>query len=130
MQSLLFCSRHVENLGNILHFRPMNVLMCFLIYKSYFCLNSGVGLAAATIAAMLNIYYIIICAWSIFYFFASFSNPLPWHDCQNYWNNIYCLERELQGNLSLEIRNESFMTINGSLLPKNLSESPAQQYWE
>ncbi|XP_071808873.1 sodium- and chloride-dependent GABA transporter 1-like [Asterias amurensis] len=90
----------------------------------------GVGLAAANIAAMLNIYYIIICAWSIFYFFASFSNPLPWHDCQNYWNDIHCLDRDLQSNLTTDVRNNSFLTINGTLLAKNLSESPAQQYWE
>ncbi|XP_038069670.1 sodium- and chloride-dependent GABA transporter 1-like [Patiria miniata] len=90
----------------------------------------GVGLAAANIAAMLNIYYIVICAWSIFYFFASFSSPLPWHGCLNDWNDVYCLDRELQDNLTAGTRNESFLTINGSLLHRNLSESPAQQYWE
>ena len=88
------------------------------------------GIAAANIAAMLNIYYIVICAWSIFYFFASFSYPLPWHGCQNDWNDVYCLDRQLQANLSADTRNDSFLSLNGTLLHRNLSESPAQQYWE
>ncbi|XP_071808909.1 sodium- and chloride-dependent GABA transporter 1-like [Asterias amurensis] len=90
----------------------------------------GVGLAAATIAAMLNVYYIIIVSWSLFYMFVSFTSVLPWNDCKNYWNNEYCSELELQANLTKEVRQEYFLSLNGSLLPKVMGESPAEQYWE
>ena len=95
-----------------------------------FCFLIGVGLSAATIAAMLNIYYIIICAWAIFYLFASFQDPLPWSDCYNDWNTYYCNDPKLQENITRLNLTDFFQTINGTYLPKELAESPAQEYWE
>ncbi|XP_022101073.1 sodium- and chloride-dependent GABA transporter 1-like [Acanthaster planci] len=90
----------------------------------------GVGLSAATIASMLNVYYIIIVSWSLFYMFVSFTSELPWHDCGNEWNNEFCSELELQNNLTSSIKKNFFLSTNGSLLPKPLAESSAEQYWE
>ncbi|XP_038066386.1 sodium- and chloride-dependent GABA transporter 1-like [Patiria miniata] len=90
----------------------------------------GVGLSAATIASMLNVYYVIIVSWSLFYMFVSFTSELPWHDCSNYWNNEFCSELQLQSNLTADIKKSYFLSTNGSLLPKVLGESSAEQYWE
>lgn len=47
---------------------------------------SGLGIAAQVIVAYLNIYYIVVLAWAIFYLFHSFQSPLPWSTCDNWWN--------------------------------------------
>ena len=39
-----------------------------------------------------NVYYIIILAWALHYFFASFTtSSLPWSTCGNWWNTDNCI---------------------------------------
>lgn len=51
---------------------------------------SGIGFACATVAFLLNIYYIVILAWAFYYTFASFTSVLPWSTCDNEWNTENC----------------------------------------
>ena len=48
------------------------------------------GYAAAVAAAWLNIFYIVVLAWALFYLFHSFQSPLPWSTCDNWWNTPNC----------------------------------------
>ncbi len=52
--------------------------------------NIGVGWAMAINAFFVTIYYNIIIAWCLFYFFASFRKKLQWSDCGNWWNTARC----------------------------------------
>lgn len=47
---------------------------------------AGVGYATQVIVALLNIYYVVVLAWAIFYLSNSFSWDLPWASCNNTWN--------------------------------------------
>ena len=49
-------------------------------------LPAGIGVASQVIVTYLNIYYIVVLAWAIFYLFNSFKNPPPWSTCDNVWN--------------------------------------------
>lgn len=92
----------------------------------------GVGFAGATIAAIMCTYYIVICAWSFFYLFSSFTTNLPWGDCDNYWNNLYCNDPALQTEESNCSAPEGFFCTTNTSIYYNTSigESPAQQFWE
>uniref|UniRef100_H3D0D0 Solute carrier family 6 member 12 n=1 Tax=Tetraodon nigroviridis TaxID=99883 RepID=H3D0D0_TETNG len=46
----------------------------------------GIGVASQVIVTYLNIYYIVVLAWAIFYLFNAFKSPLPWSTCDNTWN--------------------------------------------
>lgn len=47
---------------------------------------SGIGYASMVIVAFLNIYYIVILAWALFYLFQSFTTgDLPWTNCDESW---------------------------------------------
>lgn len=85
-----------------------------------FSLLPGVGYAAAVMSCWMNVYYIVILAWAVYYFFASIGTgtflrtkekrtlspyfyklapvmfilkfiDLPWRTCDNYWNTKYCV---------------------------------------
>ncbi|CAF4053272.1 unnamed protein product [Adineta steineri] len=54
----------------------------------------GLGWATAINSFLVSIYYNIIIAWCLFYFFASFRSKLQWSDCGNWWNTERCANPE------------------------------------
>ncbi|XP_066522956.1 sodium- and chloride-dependent GABA transporter 2 [Hoplias malabaricus] len=80
-------------------------------------LFEGVGYATQVIVALLNIYYIIVLAWGIFYLAFSFSSNLPWASCNNTWNTDSCME--------FQRRNES---VDQSHFEN--ATSPVIEFWE
>ncbi|XP_069484687.1 sodium- and chloride-dependent betaine transporter [Ambystoma mexicanum] len=56
----------------------------------------GIGYASQVIESYLNIYYIVILAWAIFYLFSSFTATLPWAHCNHTWNTANCVDYSTQ----------------------------------
>ncbi|KAF2880313.1 hypothetical protein ILUMI_25871, partial [Ignelater luminosus] len=53
-------------------------------------LLKGIGYAVVLIAFYVDFYYNVIIAWALRFFFASFTNMLPWTTCDNPWNTPFC----------------------------------------
>ncbi|PAA71554.1 hypothetical protein BOX15_Mlig013345g1, partial [Macrostomum lignano] len=52
----------------------------------------GIGVGMVLVSSLAAIYYNIIISWSLWYLFASFSNPLPWAECGS-WSTPLCSGR-------------------------------------
>ncbi|KAG8230248.1 hypothetical protein J437_LFUL009786 [Ladona fulva] len=71
-------------------------------------LFKGIGYAVVLIAFYVDFYYNVIIAWSLRYFFASFTSMLPWTTCDNVWNTPRCRPLNIgkdseNGNSSMEM---------------------------
>lgn len=110
-------------------------------------LFQGVGYATALICFWCNLYYIVVLAWALFYFFCSFSSKLPWSHCGNPWNTETCIEdfRNLVGgvynnctsnNVSSVYENVTDVTevyytnLNCSTNASFIPTSPVEEFWE
>ncbi|KAG7271044.1 hypothetical protein CRUP_000390 [Coryphaenoides rupestris] len=79
-------------------------------------LFEGVGYATQVTVALLNVYYIVVLAWAIFYLANSFTWDLPWASCNNTWNTDSCMEFQ-RGNSSINQRlNTTSPRLNASYL--------------
>uniref|UniRef100_A0A8B9U9S6 Transporter n=1 Tax=Anas zonorhyncha TaxID=75864 RepID=A0A8B9U9S6_9AVES len=77
----------------------------------------GLGYSAQVIESYLNIYYIIILSWALFYLFSSFTSVLPWASCNNPWNSDLCVD----------FLNKS--SLDNRTMPANAT-SPVVEFWE
>ena len=50
----------------------------------------GLGYGMLLVRFLVNIYYVVICAWAFFYLFAGFTSELPWGTCTEDWNTMDC----------------------------------------
>uniref|UniRef100_A0A4W2BSN5 Transporter n=1 Tax=Bos indicus x Bos taurus TaxID=30522 RepID=A0A4W2BSN5_BOBOX len=81
-------------------------------------LFEGIGYATQVIEAHLNVYYIIILAWAIFYLSNCFATELPWATCGHEWNTENCVEFQ-----KLNATNHSHVSLQNAT-------SPVMEFWE
>lgn len=51
-------------------------------------LFNGLGYCTLVVITFITIYYMVIIAWTVFYFFASFTDDLGFGSCHNDFNTI------------------------------------------
>lgn len=64
-------------------------------------LFKGIGIAMCVITGIVCIYYNMVIAYTLFYFFASFNKIMPWSGCDNYWNTLNCTINKAGDNNSV-----------------------------
>ena len=67
-----------------LHDDINNLEFSNFIWNIYFL---GLGFANFMASCFVGLYYNMIIAWTIYYFFASFTSQLPWDSCGNDFNS-------------------------------------------
>ncbi|CAG9570361.1 unnamed protein product [Danaus chrysippus] len=92
----------------------------------------GIGYAAAVMSCWMNVYYIVILAWAIFYFFMSMRSDVPWRTCDNYWNTDTCVNPYDRKNLTCwsDFDMNTFCTLNGKNVSKAFLSDPVKEFWE
>ncbi|KAJ8918641.1 hypothetical protein NQ315_013147 [Exocentrus adspersus] len=76
-------------------------------------LFKGIGYAVVLIAFYVDFYYNVIIAWALRFFFASFTDLLPWTTCKNPWNTPNCKPFDFPfSNYSTEL-NRTEVTLPG-----------------
>ncbi|KAK6195234.1 hypothetical protein SNE40_000705 [Patella caerulea] len=53
-------------------------------------LMKGVAVCTSIFAFLELAYYVVIFAWVLLYLGSTFSDPLPWSNCNNTWNTVNC----------------------------------------
>lgn len=84
-------------------------------------LFKGIGYASMVMIGLCNIYYIVLIAWTLFYFVASFDQPLPWSQCHS--DSYFCVDLS-SVNSSLELAARNLSATDPRIL------SPVKAYWE
>ncbi|KAK2183053.1 hypothetical protein NP493_325g02062 [Ridgeia piscesae] len=77
----------------------------------------GIGYGMVIISAVVCIYYNMIIAWTLHYFFNSFYAELPWSTCNNKWNTPQCLDSKRRAGLNM-----TNVTLNGGAKWRTPSE--------
>lgn len=100
----------------------------------------GVGFASQVIVVYLNIYYIVVLAWGIFYLFNSFQSPLPWSTCNNVWNTKDCKDTSTSKPQMFNSSDWSFLhnttmddysyDFNYTSLGSSFLTSPEHEFWD
>ena len=97
-----------------------NVLFVFVISKSPVTLLnrlmffSGVGISVVLITGCIVIYYNVVVAYCIFYFFASMTGTLPWTYCDQDWNTCYCRDSTMEINSTTPWENSTKLFLECS----------------
>lgn len=92
----------------------------------------GIGYACQVIVVYLNIYYIVVLAWAIFYLMSSFNYPLPWSTCDNWWNTENCVYHNESinpygdFNSTLDYTYDDGMEMNYTI---SVQSAPELEYW-
>lgn len=98
-------------------------------------LMGGIGYATTVITFLMNIYYIVILAWSLYFMFMSFSTVLPWAHCNNLWNTKNCFLPDVLPVNGSGVSGAVDGQIGGdaaSGVLRNVSDlvDPAIEFWE
>ena len=51
---------------------------------------NGLGYAMIVVRFFVNIYYVVITAWSLYYLVIGFQSTLPWGSCTAEWSTFEC----------------------------------------
>ncbi|KAG1660071.1 Sodium- and chloride-dependent GABA transporter 1 [Nymphon striatum] len=113
-------------------------------------LFKGVGYAAAIMAFWLDVYYIVVLAWALYYMFQAMALEVPWGSCGNWWNSKYCrseyenVTNWTAGNCTYVLNSTSAMIIDVEGGPHcregvnmsvpyidgSLFKGPVKEFWE
>uniref|UniRef100_A0AAR2IGR6 Solute carrier family 6 member 14 n=1 Tax=Pygocentrus nattereri TaxID=42514 RepID=A0AAR2IGR6_PYGNA len=106
-----------SSLGQFCSQGPINVWKAVPIFQ-------GVGITMMLVSTFVSIYYNVIIAYSIYYLFASFQEPLPWSDCSN-WSDMNCnITARGSSSTVFSMAGKSYQTASVPL------QSPSERYWD
>ncbi|CAH1788345.1 unnamed protein product [Owenia fusiformis] len=94
-------------------------------------LFKGLGYSMVMVSLLIGLYYNVIIAWCIYFFFASMRYPLPWTSCDRAnWATERCLDSsEPTGNVSNITTTMSTLTTAAPIDPTFNRTTPTEEYF-
>ncbi|XP_060063257.1 sodium- and chloride-dependent glycine transporter 1-like [Ylistrum balloti] len=86
----------------------------------------GLGMCLVIVPAIIAIYYNVVIAYCIYFFFASMTSSLPWVACDNTWNTCDCNDGSLNLSLSDPWQGSRPDCLNHTI---NKTSSPSEEYF-
>lgn len=84
----------------------------------------GIGYGTISVAFILNCYYMVVIAWTFYYFINSIGTTLPWMTCNNAWNtnncwstsnSIYSNESSIDHNSAIEFWKQKVLHMSNGI---------------
>lgn len=72
----------------------------FTAWRKMCPMFQGIGIASQVIVLCQSVTNVVILAWTLFYLYNSFTNPLPWSSCKNVWNTADCRNQSTSADWS------------------------------
>ncbi|XP_033168255.1 sodium- and chloride-dependent GABA transporter 1 isoform X4 [Drosophila mauritiana] len=115
-------------LGQMLTIGGLGVFKIAPIFK-------GIGYAAAVMSCWMNVYYIVILAWAVFYFFMSMRADVPWRTCNNWWNTVNCVSQYERKNLHcwdkiINGTTQKVCSVSALNITSLELTDPVKEFWE
>ena len=95
------------------------------VYSQLSPMFKGLGFVNFWAQSFIGLYYNMIIAWTIYYFFASFTSDLPWQYCHNDYNDERCFSfagfkqcDELRLNMTAQNITNNIIYLNRSVQPE------------
>ena len=88
----------------------------------------GIGHGSIALTIILNMYYVVVLAWAIYYMYYSFQSELPWTKCGE-WATSCCRvqDKNLTGSC---VRDPSKFPTDTNITWNLNWTSPTQEFWE
>ena len=83
---------------NASHFSKVSYFFTVGSTKYYKKIKLGIGYTMVFYSVIVGIYYNMIIAYAIFYFFSSLTAKLPWEGCDSFWT---LSEDDFRNNLTV-----------------------------
>jgi hypothetical protein len=74
-------------------------------------LTRGVGISMNLINNWINVYYIMIIGYSLYYLILSLNSSLPWERCDPKWASVKCVDDFSKDKFTFNECNESSMLL-------------------
>ncbi|XP_064634023.1 sodium- and chloride-dependent glycine transporter 1-like [Lineus longissimus] len=93
----------------------------------------GLGYSMVIASWLISLYYNVIIAHVLLYFFMSMTSVLPWTTCDNYWNTDACrMPPSKNDTLNATMTNGTFLSAASSInatVATNLTKTPSEEYY-
>ncbi|KAJ8305092.1 hypothetical protein KUTeg_017355, partial [Tegillarca granosa] len=89
----------------------------------------GLGFAMVIVTAFIALYYCVIIAWCLYFFFSSMTSSLPWSSCDNPWNTCTCRYGVYNKSL-IGIWNGTRPECANVSLENKAITTPSEDYWK
>ncbi|XP_033725134.1 sodium- and chloride-dependent taurine transporter-like [Pecten maximus] len=87
----------------------------------------GIGISNVVTCFFMNMYYILVLAWSAYYLGLSITSVLPWSHCNNTWNTQSCSIEQEKRNFTNAVGSCSNSTCDPNWMKP---VDPAVEFWE